>query len=541
MPVHALPPAPAQILVLKGAELWTDDGGGLPGQALALGKGRILAVGSDEAITRRYPKAGVVQLPGGTLLPGFIEGHAHVLGLGRLAAQAALTGAPTLEAALDRVRAYRGSRTAGWIEGRGWDQNLWPSKAFPTARDLDAVAGDRPAALERVDGHALWVNAAALHLAGITRDTLDPAGGSILRDARGEPTGILLDGAMELVDRVRPAPSPAVVEACLLQGLAGLRDLGFSSVADMGIDAGTLEAYRRLAKAGKLPIRVFAYLSHDTRLMLRELRRPRVATTSFFQVQGVKFYLDGALGSRGARLLEPYADAPASVGLWVTDPQRVKADVKATLKAGYQPAIHAIGDAANRQALDLFAALDLSPALAHRAALPPRIEHAQIVTRYDAKRFGALGVVASIQPVHATDDHAWTPSRLGPARTAEAYPWRAFLQGGAVLALGSDAPVADANPFVGLASAETRQDGALDPPGGWLPDQRLTRAEAVRGYTRGNAWALGRPELGALKAGALADLLWVQAPLRSIAPEGLRNLKPGRLWVNGKEATLEKP
>jgi hypothetical protein len=534
MPAHALPPVPAHVQVILGAEVWTAGGSRSPGQAVALKAGKILAVGASEELLRKYPGATQVALPGGTLLPGLIEGHAHVGGLGLLTRQADLAGAPTLEAALDRVRAWA-AKDAGWIQGRGWDQNLWPAKTFPTARDLDGATGNRPAALRRVDGHALWVNTAALAAARITRDTPDPHGGSILRNAQGEPTGVLLDGAMDLVEKVLPAPTSAAVEASLLGGLERLKNLGFSAVADMGIDGQALEAYRRLAKAGKLPIRVFAYLSHDTRLMLQELRHARNPRTSFFQVQGVKFYLDGALGSRGARLLEPYADAPGgpATGIWVTDPARVAADVKATMRAGYQPAIHAIGDAANRKALDLLQALP------RHAALPPRIEHAQIVTAEDAVRFGPLGVVASIQPIHCTDDHAWTPARLGPGRVGEAFPWRAFLQHGALLALGSDAPVADANPFLGMASAETRQDAAGDPPGGFLPDQVLTRAETLRGYTEGNALALGHADLGVLRPGAAADLLWVQAPLETLAPSDLRKLKPARLWVNGAEVKLE--
>jgi len=531
MPMHALPPPPA-IQVLLGAEVWSGDGEVRSGQAVALRGGRILAAGPSGEVLAKFPAAKRIELPGGTLLPGLIEGHAHVLGVGLMGQQADLTAAPSLAAVLDRVRAWAAQRK-GWVEGRGWDQNLWPAKAFPTAKDLDAVTGDRPAVLERVDGHAIWVNSAALKAAGITRATPDPRDGSILRDAAGEPTGILVDGAANLVAKVRPAPSPAAVEAALVAGLDHLRRLGFTSVADMGVDHATLDAYRRLAKAGKLPIRVFAYLEHDMKLMLQELRRARAAKTAMFQVQGVKFYLDGALGSRGARLLEPYADA-ATQGTWTTDPVRVAADVKATMRAGYQPAIHAIGDAANRKALDILERLP------RRAALPPRVEHAQIVTPEDAARFGPLGVVASIQPVHCTDDHAWTPARLGPARVEEAFPWRTFLRNGALLALGSDAPVADANPFVGIVSAETRQDAALDPPGGFLPAHRLTRLEALRAYTQGNARALGHAALGAIQVGAAADLLWVQAPVLSLTPAQVRALKPGRLWVNGIERT-EKP
>ncbi len=537
----ALPPPtpPAQALLLTGAAVWRDDGrngSAQTGQAVLVQGGRIAAVGPEASLRKSHPKAQVVALSGGTLLPGLVEGHAHVRGLGALSHKTDLTSAASLSDALRKVRRWMGSNPEGWIIGRGWDQNRWPSKGFPSAADLDNVAGDRPAVLERVDGHAVWVNSAALRLAGITRDTKDPSGGRILRDGRGEPTGILVDSAAALVQRLVPEPSPAEIEARLLEGLEELKGHGFTAVADMGIEAPTLAAYRSLEARKALPIRVFAYLSHDRALMLKELRHGG-AKGSFFQIQGVKFYLDGALGSRGARLLEPYADAPEASGLWVTDPAKVEADVAVTLSAGFQPALHAIGDAANRAALDL---LERTRRRAPKGGPMPRIEHAQIVTDKDAARFGPLGVVASVQPVHCTSDHAWTPARLGSARTREAYPWRRFLQGGAVLAFGSDAPVEDANPYIALAAAETREDPEGEPPGGFLPDQKVSRVEALRAYTLGNARALGRADLGAIHPGAAADLLWVEAPVLSLSPEALRKLRPGRLWVNGREAELPR-
>lgn len=528
------PPPPASILLITGADLWTEQGP-LAGQAVIVRKGKITAVGHLEALAKTHPKARRIDLPGGTLLPGLIEGHAHVGGLGALSRKADLVGTLDLPDALERLRAWASAHPKGWLLGRGWDQNRWPEKAFPGAADLDAFTGTRPAFLQRVDGHAAWVNTAALNLAGIGPATPDPQGGRILRDAQGRPTGILLDAAVELVQKLIPAPSRAELQARLKAGLEALRAQGFTAVADMGVEAPELAAYRRMAAAGTLPIRVFAYLAHDQRLMLRELKQPRVRGLSFFQVQGVKFYLDGALGSRGARLLAPYADDPSTQGLWVTDPMKVAHDAAITLRAGYQPAVHAIGDAANQVALDIL----------HRAVkksgslLPPRIEHAQIVTAADAARFGKLGIVASVQPVHCTSDHAWTPARLGPSRADEAFPWRSFAQGGALLAFGSDAPVEDPNPWVGLAAAETRQDPAGTPPGGFLPAQRLSRLEAVRAYTAGNAAALGRAkDLGVIRKGAAADLLWIQAPLGEITPEALRKVKPARLWVNGVEAPL---
>ena len=533
-----LPPPPAEYQLVQGATLWTPQGL-QNGQAVVIHRGKILAVGPADALAKAHPKARRVDLPGGTLLPGFIEGHAHVAGIGALTRELDLVGVQDLPDALARIRAWSTAHPGGWLTGRGWDQNLWPTRAFPRAHDLDILTGTRPAFLTRVDGHAAWVNTAALALAGIDDHTPDPEGGRILKDAYGRPSGILLDGAMALVEKLIPEPTPAELDGQLLAGLRSLRNDGFTAVADMGIGAPVLAAYRRLDAAHALPIRVFAYLSEDHDLMVRELRPRKARSLSFLQVQGVKFYLDGALGSRGARLLAPYADDPATWGLWVTDPAKVQADVTITLRAGYQPAIHAIGDAANRAALDLLAAAERKAG--RPRTLPPRIEHAQIVTPEDAARFGKLGIVASVQPIHCTADHAWTPARLGPDRVKEAFPWRNLVNGGALLAFGSDAPVEDANPFLGLAAAETRQDPAGDPPGGFLPGQRLTRAEALRAYTAGNARALGHAkDLGVLQKGAAADLLWIQAPLEALSPEALRQVKPGRLWVNGVEAGLNR-
>jgi predicted amidohydrolase YtcJ len=528
------PPPPAAIQIITGADLWTAQGP-QHGLAVVVQKGKILAVGAPEALAKAHPKAQRVDLPGGTLLPGLIEGHAHVGGLGALGGKVDLTALDSLPEALGRIRTWSAAHPAGWLQGRGWDQNRWPAKAFPRALDLDALTGARPTYLQRVDGHAAWVNTAALAIAGIGPKTPDPEGGRILKDAFGRPNGILLDAAMDLVARHIPQPTDAELEAQLKAGLISLRADGFTTVADMGVDGRELAAYRRLAAAKALPIRVFAYLAHDHDLMIRELKQARPKQLSFFQVQGVKFYLDGALGSRGARLLAPYADEPGTKGLWVTDPAKVALDASITLRAGYQPAIHAIGDAANRAALDLLAAARKRG----KGVLAPRIEHAQIVTAEDAARFGKEGVIASIQPVHCTSDHRWTPARLGPGRVNEAFPWRSFAEGGALLAFGSDAPVEATNPFVSLAAAETRQDPEGNPPGGFLPEQRLSRVEAIRAYTTGNAMALGHAkDLGTLVKGALADLLWINAPIGGITPEALRKLRPGRLWVNGVEVPL---
>ncbi|MBL0313169.1 MAG: amidohydrolase [Holophagaceae bacterium] len=531
----ALPPP--SIVLLMGADIWLDDGriaGARTSQAVALRGPRIVAVGPVAQLVKRYPKASKVELKGGTLLPAFTEGHAHVGGLGTSKLEVDLSGTKDAKEAADRVLAWSTAHANGWLKGRGWDQNRWPGKSFPAASQLDAVSGNRPAFLVRVDGHAAWVNSAALRLAGISATTPDPKGGRILRGEKDDPSGILVDSAVDLVSKLIPMPTESERREQLLEGLRELRNEGFAAVSDMGVSLEELAAYRALALEGALPIRVFAYLGHDPKLLLQELKHPRSKATSFFQVQGVKFYMDGALGSRGARLNQPYSDEKTTSGLWVTEPGIVERDAITTTKAGYQPAIHAIGDAANRKALDILAAAQKSSP----GAMPPRVEHAQIVDPADASRFGKLGIIASVQPVHCTSDHAWTPARLGPARVHEAFPWRTFLKGGAVLAFGSDAPVEGPNPYISLAAAETREDPEGDPPGGFLPDQKLTRTEALRAYTLGNARALGRQDMGSIKKGAVADLLWVQAPILALSPAELRRLRPGRMWVNGAEVSF---
>ncbi|MDP2877218.1 MAG: amidohydrolase family protein, partial [Holophaga sp.] len=308
----ATPPPPPPIVILAGADLWQDDGvqgKAQSGQALAIRGEKIAAIGPKANLIKRFPKAQVINLEGGTLLPGFVEGHCHVEGLGKLAFYTDLGSAKSLDEALKRVQTWCAANPDGWVQGRGWDQNLWRGQAFPAATDLDRVTGSRPAALVRVDGHAMWANSAALKAAGITAATADPKGGQILRDATGNPTGILLDMAMELVNEVLPPPTMEHREAWVKHGLLALRDLGFTAACDMGGDATTLAIYRRLAAAKALPIRVFSYFDNEPTVLLAELKRPRAKTLSFFQVQGVKFYFDGAHGSRGARMFKPYADA----------------------------------------------------------------------------------------------------------------------------------------------------------------------------------------------------------------------------------------
>lgn len=441
--------------------------------------------------------------------PGFIDAHAHPGGLGDWLAELDLTDAESLAEVKRRVAAV--SLPPGeWLLGRGWDQNDWsdaPAGGFPSALDLDAVTGDRPAALRRVDGHAVWLNSAALAAAKITKDTADPPGGRILRDADGAPTGVLLDNAMDLA----PVPEPGAEErARRLRGALLLAaHQGLVGVHDMGVDDALLATYTQLDAAGELPIRVWVYLTPDSEAA-RRLYAEGPWRGDRLEVVGIKAVADGALGSRGARLSAPYSDDPTNHGLTLMSREELAAVTRSALPRGGQVAVHAIGDAAVSDALAAFA--EAREALPGAAAVPLRLEHAQVVRPEDWPRLKELNVVASMQPTHATSDMPWAESRLGPERVDWSYAWRAPLSLGVVLAFGSDFPVEQVSPSYGLWSATTRMslDGA--PPGGWRPEHLLSVDETVTAFTSATYAALGR-EGGAIAEGAVADLtLWRAEP-----------------------------
>jgi predicted amidohydrolase YtcJ len=444
------------------------------------------------------------------ITPGFIDAHAHPGGLGDWLAELDLTGAGSLAEVVRRVAGV--SLPAGeWLLGRGWDQNDWsdaPAGGFPSAADLDAVTGDRPAALRRVDGHALWLNSAALRAAKITKDTPDPPGGRILRDGDGAPTGVLLDNAMDLV----PTPEPSAEErARRLRGALLLAaHEGLVGVHDMGVDDALLAAYTALDDAGELPIRVWVYLTPESAAAKR-LYAEGPWRGRRLEVVGVKLVADGALGSRGAHLSTPYADDPKNLGLTLTRQDEIGAVTRRALSKGAQVAVHAIGDAAVSDTLAAFA--QARDALPGAAAVPLRLEHAQVVRPEDWALLKTHNVVASMQPTHATSDMPWAEARLGPERVHWSYAWRAPLDLGVVLAFGSDFPVENVSPSYGLWSATTRMslDGA--PPGGWRPEHRLSVDETITAFTRATYAALGRGEGGEIEDGAVADLtLWRAEP-----------------------------
>ncbi len=499
--------APAE-LVLTGGAVMTMDADRPTASAVAVRGGRIVAVGGDRDV-RSYigETTVVVALDGRTVTPGLIDAHAHLYGLGGALESVDLKGKDSEQNTAAVVAEAAKTIPAGeWITGRGWDQTLWSPAEFPSRATLDALVPDHPVAVRRVDGHALWANGKALALAGVTRDTKDPSGGKIYRDAKGEPTGVFVDNAMSLIESKLPEPSADARRRRIQAGAAMAISKGLTGVHDMGISMETVAVYRELTADGELPLRVYALLSYsdDVARDLPTMKRYLDPGDGTFELRGVKAYADGALGSRGAALLAPYADDPGNSGLMISSTEELTALADVAAEHGWQVVVHAIGDRANRSTLDAFEA-----ALAKHSDKDPRfrVEHAQVVALDDIARFGKLGVIASMQPTHATSDMRWAEARVGPDRIKGAYAWRSLLESGARIAAGSDFPVEGVSPLLGIYAAVTRQDADGNPSEGWYPDQRLTLEEAIRIFTADAAYArFAEDRLGMLRPGMLADI-----------------------------------
>ncbi|WP_368561833.1 amidohydrolase [Pseudoxanthomonas sp. UTMC 1351] len=535
-----------QVQVLTAARVHTSDPRLPIAEAIAWDQeGRLLAVGDSDELLARYPDARRIEATGKTVIPGLVDAHGHVMGLGYALIRADLVGARDKAEVIARLKTYEKQLPAGaWLLGSGWDQNDWPGKAFPSAADLDAAFPERPVWLERVDGHAGWANSAALRAAAARSDKpltgdWQPGGGRIER-INGQPTGVLVDAAMALVNAAVPAPDEAQREQALAKALDMAVRHGLTGVHDMGVSRDDLALMKRFADAGRLPLRLSAYADADSAaladLCAQGLYRHE---SGRLQMRGVKFYMDGALGSRGAALLEDYSDDHGNRGLLLTQPAAFESAVRKAKKCGVQVATHAIGDRGNRLVLDTYArVLGNTKDSDHRW----RIEHAQVVALDDIPRFASLGVIASMQPTHATSDMPWAEDRIGPQRIKGAYAWRRFLGSGARLALGSDFPVESPDPRLGLHAAVTRQDRAGQPPAGWKPDQRLTTAEALRGFTADAAYAgFDEDEVGRLVAGLRADFVVLDEDPLAIPAGGLDELHIRSTWVDGKPVFQAAP
>jgi len=475
-----------------------------------------------------------VDLRGATVLPGLVDAHLHLRGIGTAAREIDLNGTVSAEQVAGRVREAAAAVPAGsWLRGRGWDQNDWQEQSFPTHGLLDVAAPDHPVWLSRVDGHAVWLNARGLALSGITEATPDPQGGEIVRDASGRPTGVLVDNAISLAEAQLPEPTPQEIRADYLRGAELCARVGLTAVHDMGVSVAELEQLRALEAAGQLDLRVWVYLSGDLDEVLPVLADPAV-TDGLVRVAGVKLFADGALGSRGAALLLPYDDRPDTSGLLLTAPDELARQARAVHESGRQVAIHAIGDRGNRIALD---AIEQAEGADHTRL--HRIEHAQIVSPEDLPRFSRLGVVASMQPTHATSDMPWAQARVGAARLGGGYAWRSMIDSGALVVFGSDAPVESENPWFGIHAAVTRQDQSGNPEGGFFPAERVTLEEAIVGFTAAPARAVGF-DGGALREGASADVTIVSEDPFAMAPEQIHAVHTLRTVVAGREVYVSR-
>jgi predicted amidohydrolase YtcJ len=522
-------------LIVHNAVVYTMADGQPAAEAFAVRDGRFVAVGASAHVLRsRGPSTRLLDAAGLTVVPGLQDAHGHVLGLGKPLQELDLRATRSFDAIVKKVRERASAVQPGeWIVGRGWDQNRWAVTDWPAPGPLDLAAPENPVFLTRIDGHAALASRRALAAAGVTRETPDPPGGRLIRDPSGAPTGVLVDRAQAIVAERVPQPSHAQLVEQLLLADREMRRVGLTMVHDAGVSPEIVELYRELVESDRFATRVYVML---TGLNTGDwfTRGPLVDPRQRLTVRAIKLVADGALGSRGAALLEEYSDEPGNKGLLVTPPERLYAAARAASEAGFQTAIHAIGDRANREVLDIFERVEREVPRARE--LRPRDEHAQILDASDIPRFASLGVIASIQATHCTSDMPWAPRRIGDGRIAEgAYVWRKLIDSGARLAHGSDFPVERPDPLLGFYAAITRQDTSGAPPAGWAPDQRLTRVEALRALTLGAAFAAhAERDLGSIEPGKLADFVMLSRDIMRVDPRDVLSTVIVRTVVGGR-------
>ena len=527
-------PATADVIVTN-ARIYTVDDSRPVVEAVAIAGGRVLFAGNASgAMARRGPSTKVVDLGGRTVIPGMVDAHMHVAGLGDALHIVDLTGTTSYDEVVARVTARAQQVPKGqWVLGRGWDQNDWGDTRFPTHDKLSAAVPDHPVYLVRVDGHAGLANLKAIQAAGVTASTQDPSGGHLERTADGSPAGVFVDNAQGLVRRAIPRPTRDDVKRSILDAVKDMQRWGLTGAHDAGSGATELDVYEELAKSGQLGFRVNAMISDNAPTIDAWFKRGALLDgyDGTLWVHSIKLYADGALGSRGAALLEPYRDDPKNIGLLVSAPAHIQDVAARALKAGFQVNTHAIGDRGNRLVLDAYeAALKASPTADHRF----RVEHAQILNFDDIPRFAALGVIPSMQSSHQTSDMYWAEARLGAGRLLGAYAWRSLLNTGVVVPNGSDAPVEQVNPLISFHSAVSRQDARDWPPGGWYPAERMTREEALKSMTIWPAYAAFQEKvLGSLTPGKYADFTVLDQDIMRCPPELILRTKVLQTWVGG--------
>lgn len=503
--------------------------------AFAVRNGRFVYVGSLEgALALRGSKTEVVDFGNATILPGLIDAHMHLTAVGQALHEVDLYHVTSFDEVVRRTVAFAKTSPDTWIVGGGWDQNLWNGKAFPTHDALSAAIPDRPVLLERVDGHAILVNAETMRIARVTKSTPDPVGGRILRDANGNPTGVFIDNATRLIYAVEPGPSHEQLVRWTRAACTEAGRFGVTAIGEANTTGEALAAFEEIARAGSLPIRIHAMLSDNAELIATHLAKGPVlgAYDGRISVRAIKMFSDGALGSRGAALLQPYSDDPANSGLLLITQDHITDVTTRALAHGFQTCVHAIGDRGNRTVLDAYEdALRTVPRRDYRL----RIEHAQVLSPHDIPRFKALGIIPSMQTTHQISDMGWAEDRLGPERVKGAYAWRSLLDTGVIVANGTDAPVEPVNTLRTFHSAISRQDGQNLPPGGWYPAQRMSRDEALRSMTIWAAHAnFSESAIGSIASGKYADFVVMDQDWTKAAPEAIMQTKIRATYSSGR-------
>jgi predicted amidohydrolase YtcJ len=534
-------PQPADLIVTN-ARIYTVDANRPMVEAMAIRGGRVVATGPQRAImTLRGASTQVLDLHGRTVIPGMIDAHVHLLNLGNSLRNVDLVGTSSYDEVVARVAARARETPAGtWIIGRGWDQNDWGVTQFPTHEALSRAVPDHPVVLTRIDGHATLVNAAAIRAAGLTAQTQDPSGGRIERGADGAPTGVLVDAAMGLVNRHVPPATKEQLKTAVQAAIAEMNRWGLTSVHDAGVGRAVIDVYEEVAREGRFDIRDYVMVANNDEAIDHYLARgPQSGLyDGRLWIKAIKISSDGALGSRGASLIEPYTDDPRNSGLALVRPGRIRDVSVKALRGGFQVNVHAIGDRANRVVLDEFEqAFGQVPLADHRF----RIEHAQIIHPDDVPRFAQLGVIPSMQASHQTSDMYWAVNRIGPTRVLGAYAWRSLLNTGVIIANGSDLPVERTNPLISFMASVSRQDARGWPAGGWYPEQKMTREEALKSMTIWAAYAgFMEKDIGSLEPGKLADFVVLDQDIMRVPPELILNTNVLATYLGGK-AVFQKP